>query len=186
MPDSDTTLISVARRLHAILGDEHSVVVGGVCANAYGVSRLTRDVDLATDLSADAVIDAMRHAGMEVQKRTGASDDPLPWVVAGRLEGVPFQVLPGHIAGDPAKAIRLDEIGLRVLPLAAFVRSKLRAGSWKDLYDIGWLCLRYPRLLPHAQVVAAEYGHAKALDRVLADERLRAQFEPEDGTSPRA
>lgn len=153
----------------------HAVIIGGICANMHGVERFTRDVDMATNLKSDQVIAALGKVGITAEVVQGDAFDPLPWVIKGSHEGIPFQVLPaGSIGVDPKKAVIQVDIGFA--SEHDFIVSKCIAGGQQDLHDVAVLVLKRPDLLKFAEAQAEERGCKDKLDSWLNDQRLRSRY----------
>ena len=168
------SLTDTARILYGAL-KPHAVVIGGICASMHGVERFTRDVDLATTLESDQVIAALHQVGIAAEVVRGGALDPLPWVIKGSHEGIPFQVLPaGRIGVDPDRAVVRVDIGFA--SEHDFIVSKCLAGGQQDLHDVAVLALIRPDLLPFAETQADAHGCRDKLDAWLDDQRLRSRY----------
>lgn len=168
------SLVDTARRLYAALMP-HGVVIGGICGAMHGVERFTRDVDLATDWTPEQVIDALMGAGIPAEVMRGDVLDPLPWVIRGELDGVPFQILPaGSVGVDPKGAVVQVDIGFA--SEQDFIVSKCIAGGQQDMHDVAVLALKRPELLAFAEQQADKYGCRAKLDAWMNDRRLREKL----------
>jgi len=168
------SLVKVARKLYVIL-QPHGVLIGGICGAMHGVERFTRDVDMATDLSAAKVVSLLKKAGIAAEIRHGDATDALSWVVKGACDDVEFQILP---AGDVG--VNLDNALLRVelgiAPEKDFITSKCIAGGQQDLHDVAALVLLNEALRAFAIDQAERHGCMDKLDAWLSDERLLARY----------
>ena len=168
------SLVDAARKLYAAL-KPHGVVIGGICGAVHGVERFTRDVDLATDWTPEQVIDALHHAGIAADVVRGDVLDPLPWVIRGELDGVPFQVLPAAVVGvDPKRAMVQVDIGFACE--RDFIVSKCIAGGQQDMHDVAVLALKRPELLAFAEEQADRHACRARLDAWMNDRRLQAKL----------
>jgi len=168
------SLTDTARILYEAL-KPHAVVIGGICAGMHGVERFTRDIDMATDLKSDQVVAALHQAGISADVVRGDIFDPLPWVIQGVHDGIPFQVLPaGSIGVDPKKA--MVQVGIGFASEQDFIVSKCIAGGQQDLHDVAVLVLKRPDLLAFAEAQAEERGCRDKLDSWLSDRRLRSRY----------
>jgi hypothetical protein len=167
-----------AARLSAVLG-EHALLIGGLAVAAWGFVRATEDIELVSDLGPDALRRRLKAAGIATEVARGNTDEgDIPWVVQGRIEDMPFQVLPPltAIAWDRARIVPLPGGGeLRVVDLDALLRLKLRAGGPKDLMDIAELLALYPDREEDARRTAEAYGVTEKLDVWLARRRPRTR-----------
>lgn len=170
-------LVEAASKVAAAIGQSECVVIGGVCASLLGIGRPTEDVDLAALGEPEDLLNRLRSSGIEATLRRADGLDPLPWVIAGRIDGIPVQILPAAFVGDPAEATALDELGFRMLTTAQFIDAKMRAGGWRDLYDVGRLVLVHPELRAHALHVADERRVRDRFVMVLEDPRLAVDAE---------
>lgn len=168
------SLTDTARILYKLL-KPHAIVIGGICGGMHGVERFTRDVDMATDLDSDQVISVLHKAGISAEVVRGDNFDPLPWVIRGTHDGIPFQVLPsGSVGVDLRRAIVQVDIGFA--SEQDFIVSKCIAGGQQDLHDVAVLALKDPDLLPFAETKAEEHGCRDKLDAWLGDQRLRSRY----------
>lgn len=168
------SLVDTARKLYAAL-KSHAVVIGGICGAMHGVERFTRDVDMATDLMPNQVIDALRNAGISADVVRRDAFDPLPWVIRGDHDGVPFQILPaGNVGVDLKRAIVQVDIGFA--SEHDFIVSKCIAGGQQDMHDVAVLALKRPDLLSFAEEQAEKHMCKAKLDEWMNDQRLRAKL----------
>lgn len=172
--DEGTRLLDVARQLVRGAAPARTVVIGGVCANLLGLSRHTLDVDLAVEGDPLDLLARLEQSGIQAQLRRGDRMDALPWVIAGTLDDIPFQLLPAAQVADPAESTELEELGIRILTLRQFVLAKLRAAGWRDLYDVARMILLHPALREEALQQAGHLGVEGRLRAVLDDPRLAA------------
>lgn len=164
-------ILDSARYLYKAL-DSQAVVIGGLCGAAHGVVRYTADVDFATDMSPNGVMDALRDAGIEATIKRGDIDDPLPWVISGEYGGIPFQVLPAKNIGVNI-AMAMIDANIGFASQHDYITSKCIAGSPVDLYDVAVLLLQQPELKSYAESQAEKYGCKETLDRASSDRRLK-------------
>lgn len=168
------SLVSVATRLYATL-EPHAVLIGGICGAMHGVERFTRDVDMATDLSAAKVVSLLKKAGIDSEIQHGEATDALTWVVKGICEDIEFQIIPASDVG-----VSLDNALLRVeLGIASekdYITSKCIAGGQQDLHDVAVLVMLNKRLRTFATDKAERHGCKNKLDAWLTDERLLARY----------
>lgn len=173
-----TSLSEAARRLQQILG-EHAVVIGGICGAIHGVERFTHDVDFATDLEPERVLELLEQAGIEASSKTAAEPDELPWVVTGMLDEIPFQILPA--ASTQIDVTRAEtKAALRVPDIRAFITSKCIAGGQQDLHDVAVLCLLDAERTEFARATAEAHGCTDKLEAWLTDRRLRRRYDETD------
>ena len=173
------SLTDTARKLYALF-KPHGVVIGGICATVHGVERFTRDVDMATDLSPDQVMEILGKAGIQAELVRSDASESLSWVVRGADDGIPFQLLPaGDIGVDPNRALIQVEIGFACEQ--DFIVSKCIAGGQQDLHDVAVLVLKRPDLQSFAEAKAGEHGCRDKLEAWLGDQRLRSRYGPRAG-----
>lgn len=153
------------------LGDP-LLLIGAAALAAHGYVRLTRDLDLAGNLSLNRLrdlADALVQSGFTVDLREPDADDPLGGVLDisgnfGLIQVVSFEGRFPAVIRDALAATTLkvsDNGPLRIISLPHLVVLKLYAGGLKskadivevlsvnpeaDLDDIENLCLRYPVL----------------------------------------
>lgn len=141
----------------------------------HGIERFTRDVDMATDLEPDQVLSALHKAGIVAEVIRGDAFDPLPWVIRGSHDGIPFQVLPaGSIGVDPKQAVIQVDLGFA--SERDFIVSKCIAGGQQDMHDVAVLSFKKPELLPFIESQADQHGCRDKLDAWLNDQRLRSRY----------
>ena len=170
-------LSEAADRLLRILGPE-GVLIGGICGALYGVERFTRDVDIATDLAPEAIVQRLQDAGIAADVRRGGDPGDLSWVVHGRLEDIDFQILPAPETGIDCASFEV-KAGLRVADIKGFITSKCMAAGQQDMHDVAALCLICPELEDFCRESAAGHGCLEKLESWLNDRRLQQRYSTE-------
>lgn len=168
-------LVRVAVRLNSILEDT-CLVIGGLAVSAWGHIRATEDIDLVCRLESADIKTRLSEQGISTQLRKGdLLEGDIPWVISGRLSGVPFQILPPviPIEWDQAATIPLpDGSELTVVDLMDLIRLKLRAGGVRDLWDVAMLVQSHPEKENEIRQLAASQGTLDDLEKWLNDPRL--------------
>ena len=168
-------LARAAARIAAILGDA-SLLIGGLAVSAWGHVRATEDVDFVSSSSPDELQRLLAADGIETELERGdVLEGDIPWVLHGRVQDVPFQVLPPlvPIHWENATVVAMPDGGeLRVVDLPDLLRLKLRAGGARDLWDVAVLLQKHPSLRDDARQWAKELGKLVELDAWLDDPRL--------------
>jgi len=167
-------LSDAARRLLGIL-DPEGILIGGICGTVYGVERFTRDIDVAADLDAEAVVQRLKKAGIKAAVRASHEPGDLSWVVHGTMEGIEFQVLPARETGVEHCSVQI-KAGLRIPDINSFITSKCIAACQQDMHDVAALCLLYPEIEPFAKDAAEKHGCLQKLEAWLDDRRLRQRY----------
>jgi len=180
-------LVRAAHRLQEILGEDRCAVCGGVAVNAHGFLRGTRDVDVIVAFPLEEARRRLRSHGVAVRLSRGdplQGDFPcLKGVIdvsprGGRVEGVPFDVLPQLVPLEPERTLEITvrDRRLRVVDLETLIRLKLKAGGTSDLHDIGVLVHLQPAYMDRAQALAAhDPDLAGRLRSMIDDPRTRAK-----------
>lgn len=177
--------VRAAAKLLEVLGAD-CAVAGGVAVNAHGFLRGTRDVDVIVAMPLEEARRRLERHGISVKLFRG---DPLDGdfaclkgvigvAIGGRVQGVPFDVLPQLVPIEPESMIDLDfrDQRLRVVDMETLIRLKLRAGSVHDLHDIAVLVNLRPRFQDRARALAAHDARLVAmLGQMIADPRVRAK-----------
>ena len=169
-------LEKAAMRIAAVLGDE-GMMVGGLAVSAWGYIRATDDVDFVANLTAAAVLERLKAAGIPARTQKGSVlDGDIEWCIKGRLGDVVFDILPPVVPLDFGRAVTLT-LGrgnaIRVVDLDGLVRLKLRAGGPQDLLDAAQLLKKHPKLLDQIRPVAEAYSQWERLESWINDPRLR-------------
>lgn len=120
------------------------LVIGGVAAIAYGVPRLTLDIDLLirpTAGNARALLDALRDAGLGTAELTTAEDllgneitvfqDRIRVDVQTRTPGISFDS-----AYARRKTVEVEGVPVDLASLDDLIASKKAAGRPQDLEDV--------------------------------------------------
>jgi hypothetical protein len=136
----------VARALLAALEENESALAGGVAVGAHGYVRATKDVDIIVGFPLSEALRRLSAHGIEAVLKKG---DPIEGdfsCLKGRLEGVPFDVIPQLVPVPWERTISLVLEGkiVRVVDLATLLALKLRAGGARDLLDVAMLVLLHP------------------------------------------
>jgi len=167
-------LSDAARRLLGIL-DPEGILIGGICGAVYGVERFTRDIDVAADLDAEAVVQRLKEAGIKAAVRTSHEPGDLSWVVHGTMEGIEFQVLPARETGVEHCPVQI-KAGLRIPDINSFITSKCIAAGQQDMHDVAALCMLYHEIESFAKNAAEQHGCLQKLEAWLDDRRLRQRY----------
>jgi len=169
------TLLAAAHKLYDLLAP-HAVLIGGVCAVMHGVERFTRDVDLATELSPEQVVELLTGAHIDAEvRRSNSLTEPLPWVISGCCDGVDFQILPAqHIGVNISHAMIRVELGCA--SVEDFIASKCMAGGQQDLHDVAVMVLQQPALSEYAMTQATQHHCSDKLNLWLTDKRLTSRY----------
>jgi hypothetical protein len=170
-------LLAAAQALAKVLGETHVLVVGGLAGFLLGVERFTADVDLAVDLAPNTALRLLRDQGIEASLRKGDLEDPLPWVIHGQIEAIPFQILPAAtIQVNVQEGNNISEFGVRIVSVRGLIDSKTFAGGMQDMHDVAVLVLLHPKLEAFAREKAKERGVIDKLETWLQDARLRSRY----------
>jgi len=180
-------LLRAATAIVRILGEGRCALAGGVAVNAHGFIRATRDVDVIITFPLEEARRRLRESGIGVRLFKG---DPLEGgfprlkgvigveVGRGRVQGVPFDVLPQLVPIEPERTIELTLRGrrLRVVDMETLIRLKLKAGTTPDLYDIAILVSMRPEWKQRARDLSAyDTDLADRLGRMIDDARVQAK-----------
>lgn len=165
--------------LSKVLGNT-TAVIGGIAVNAWGFSRNTGDVDFASALSPQILLERLLSLGIAARLRTGDPDDPLPWVVAGHYRQTGFQIIPNMSGIDFGASIVLPGTEVRIVDLEGLIRTKIYAGGPKDLWDVANLVLMYPDALNMALEEAKKHQLENRLREWISDTKNRVKESHED------
>lgn len=142
----------------------HYLILGGAAVNLHGVPRMTADLDITIDLSAEnvaATVEALTEAGMKVSlplDPLGLADSELrrEWRQDKQLEALTFQS-PG--SGAPYREVdvvieppldfeamyeartvlEIDDLRVALVSLPHLIEIKTRLGREQDLADVNAL-----------------------------------------------
>ncbi len=173
------TLLEAAVAIQRVLGGE-SLLIGGAALGMWGVDRMTQDIDFASTLRPSTIVELFKNIGVSVDLETGDPDDPVPWVIHGRIPAgdgrrVPFQIVPCLHGIQIENGVSTPDNRVRVVGFDDLVRLKCGAGGPQDLLDIARLALAYPGKIQSIREIAKEYRVLETLDEYLASSRLRDQ-----------
>ncbi|MFZ2509118.1 MAG: hypothetical protein WAW79_11680 [Steroidobacteraceae bacterium] len=119
-------------------------VVGALAASVYGTVRATTDADALVSVARRkiaALEKSLRKAGLEADLRLGASDDPIPSMLAISDRFANRVDLLGGLRGlDPGAftrtlAVRFAGTTLRIIGREDFIAMKCFAGGPQDIAD---------------------------------------------------
>ena len=169
-------LLRVAERIASILGDS-CLLIGGLAVSAWGHIRATEGVDFICSLRPEDIQRMLSAEGISSEHRRGhILEGDIPWVVEGKLSGVPFQILPPllPINWEHATSIPMPNgTELRVVDIDDLVQLKLKAGGALDLWDVAMILQKHPELKARIRELAESRGVLEELDRWLSDPRLK-------------
>lgn len=169
--------VRVAARLLRELDEVGGALVGGMAVNAHGYVRATRDVDVIVSTSLDEAGRRLAAGRIATEVFRG---DPLEGdfpCLKGRLNGVPFDILPPLVPLDVGRMVELHlrELRLRIVDLETLFQLKLKAGGPKDLLDVAVLAHLHPGWHDRARALAGSDKHLlKRLNTWLDDGRVAA------------
>jgi len=156
---------------------DETVMIGGLAVSSYGFIRHTEDVDMATALPKDDVIHRLSSRCKSVKCINGDIDDPLSWVIHGKIDNVEFQILNAKdIHVTPSVHILAKSSNLKIATLSDLIQSKIVAGGHQDLCDVAVLIMMHPEFLPVALDAAATQQCSDRLNDWLSDKRLLAKY----------
>ncbi len=167
-------LVGVAQKLTKVL-EPYGVVIGGICGAMHGIERFVCDVDMATDLKPEKVVELLKQRGIEAKILTGDVFEPLPWVILGECDGIRFQVLSAKNKGVQLDDV-LEKLGMRIASVNDFITSKCMSGGQQDMYDVAVLILQDRELEMFAMQQAGSHGSQEKLITWLADEQLKTNY----------
>lgn len=165
----------VAVRLSRLLPDKHALI-GGLAVGIHGYVRATKDVDFVVLDNPTELRERLGHAGIETQLRRGdVFGGAITWLT-GKLEGVPFDILPPTVPvdWDRRELVTLGDDEVLTVDVGTLIRLKLRAGGTLDFVDLAHLLRRHPEETAKALEVAGAYGLRDRLEVALSDRTLRA------------
>lgn len=122
-----------------------------------------------TTKNPEEIQERLKVQGVESHISRGRNDDPLPWVVAGNLDGIPFDIIPQVAGAQVANGIFVEPIGIRILDIADLIAVKCYAGTPKDILDVANLIRTRPDMREKTHRIAEKYGHGKMLEIFLSD-----------------
>ena len=177
--------LRVAERVGEILAGRHvdTVVVGAMALAVHGYPRLTKDFDLAIGIppeQLEALAQAIRAEGWDVEVRTPDANDPLGGVIDIRAPGAdlvqvvnfdnsPAGGFPRLVREACLSAVPLGpDSALKVANIFTLVALKLYAGGHKSANDILELLERNPSTdLDALRAFCQSLRLGKQLERVL-------------------
>ena len=168
------SLVDITRELYVIL-EPHAALIGGICGFMHGVERLTPNIDMVTDLMPNQVLETLQKSGLSADIVRGDALDPLPWVVRGEHDGVPFQILPAGAVGVDLN-IAIVQADMRFASVQDFIVSKCIAAGMADMRDVAVLIMKRPELLSFAEEQAEGHRCKSKLDEWVNDQRLREKW----------
>ncbi len=152
-----TELIRVAESIvgHAADRGDELLVIGAAALAGHGYVRLTRDLDLAGNVSVTRLRELandMAGAGYAVDLREPDTDDPLGGVLDihgdfGHIQVISFEDRFPAVIRDALREAPFpvrDNSPLRIIPLPYLVILKLYAGGYKSKADILEVLARNP------------------------------------------
>jgi hypothetical protein len=176
-------------RLARLIGDKDCRLAGALAVGAYGFVRATQDVDLVTRLPLEEVRKRLRKGRVGARLHRGDVIEGDFLCLRGVLEGVPFDVIPPHVAVDWERgrvALEGGDVHLRVVPLDALLAFKMKAQGAKDLMDAAMLVLLHPQMRTTALELAQAYRVGDRFRVWLEDTRLARDAEAIQAASARA
>jgi hypothetical protein len=170
-------LARTAVKLSALIGRESCLLIGGLAVGAHGYVRATDDLDFITSLRLSEVEERLRPVVTDLRHLRGDVLDGGFNCLKGKLDGVPFGVMPPLVSLDWSRSteIVLGAGRLRVVDLEGLIALKMRAQGPQDLMDAAMLVLFHPEARDRARELALAYGVADKLDIWLGDKRLASQ-----------
>jgi hypothetical protein len=182
-------LARTAVKLSELIGRDSCLLIGGLAVGAHGYVRATDDLDFITSLRLSEVEERLREAVTDLRYLRGDVLDGGFNCLKGKLDGVPFDVMPPLVPLDWSRSteIVLGAGRLRVVDLEALIALKMRAQGPQDLMDAAMLVLFHPEARDRARELALAYGVADKFDIWLGDKRLANQArEKADTERPQA
>lgn len=174
---AQATLLAKAVSILDILDD--TVLIGGLAVGSYGYQRTTKDVDLASSMPKDTIMNALHDKCDHLALRKGDMYDPLSWVIHGVIDGVEFQILHApDIQVDVTRHSVAMNGTLRIASLMDIVKSKLFAGGSQDLNDVAILSTIHPSIKDASLELANHYKCQDKLTLFMKDERMLARYAP--------
>jgi len=177
----DCSLLHVAKDVLSLI--DSTVIIGGMAVAVYGHDRSTQDLDLATALPKEDVMEKLTSYCEFLECRKGDVQDPLPWAIHGKKCGIEFQILPAQaIYVDVQHGITVAQGSLCFASLDNLIHSKCYAGGYQDLCDVAILVMINRNFRQLAVQYAQECGCLQQLKQWLSDGRLLSRYLPKAKT----
>ncbi|MBL4760190.1 MAG: hypothetical protein JKY80_04970 [Mariprofundaceae bacterium] len=171
----DYSLLHVAKDMLSLM--DSTVIIGGMAVAVYGHDRSTQDLDLATALPKEDVMEKLASYCEFLECKKGDVQDPLPWAIHGKKDGVEFQILPAQaIHVDVQHGVMVAQGSLYFVSLEDLIHSKCYAGGHQDLCDVAILVMIHGDFRQLAVQYAQECGCLKQLNQWLSDSRLLSRY----------
>jgi len=173
----DYSLLNVAKNVLSLI--DSTVIIGGMAVAVYGYDRNTQDLDLATALPKEDIMEKLALHCETLECRKGDVQDPLPWVIHGKKDGVAFQILPAQaIHIDVQHGVMLAQGSLCFASLDDLIHSKCYASGHQDLCDVAILVMINEDYRQLAIRYAQECDCLEQLNHWLNDSRLLSRYQP--------